>query len=112
MIDVDGKEFRFTWSRDSGDLCDIYQEHQMNEEGHRLLNECGSSWRKLNVHRVLDESAKQNLKMKSEEAERLHNSRTYSYIFHLLTSSFDYLCLLNQALEFKMPLPFIVRYYP
>lgn len=99
VIDVDGKEFRFTWSRDSGDLCDIYQEHQMNDEGYRLLNECGSAWRKLNVHRVLDESAKQNLKMKSEEAERLHNSRTYSYIFHLDTSIFYYLYLLTRTCE-------------
>jgi len=40
-----------------------------------LLLECGSAWRKVNVQRILDESAKNLVKMRSEEAERLSKSR-------------------------------------
>ncbi|XP_072979397.1 uncharacterized protein [Typha angustifolia] len=75
VIDVDGKEFQFTWSRELGDLCDIYEEHRNGEDGNGLLVECGSAWRKLNVQRILDESTKNHVKMRSEEAERLSKSR-------------------------------------
>ncbi|WOL09439.1 hypothetical protein Cni_G18192 [Canna indica] len=75
VIDVGGKEFRFTWSRELGDLCDIYEEHQSGENGNGLLVESGSAWRKLTVQRILDESTKNHVKMRSEEAERLSKSR-------------------------------------
>ncbi|XP_028756253.1 uncharacterized protein LOC114715556 [Neltuma alba] len=75
IIDVGGKEFRFTWSREFGDLCDIYEERQSGEDGKGLLAESGSAWRKLNVQRILDESTKNHVKRRSEEAERKHNSR-------------------------------------
>jgi len=78
VIDVGGKEFGFTWSRD--DLCDIYEEHQSGEGGDGLLVECGSAWRKLNVLRTLDESTKKHVKKRSEEAERQHKSRQYVFI--------------------------------
>jgi len=81
VIDVDGKEFGFTWSRD--DLCDIYEERQSGEDGDGLLVECGSAWRKLNVLRTLDESTKKHVKKRSEEAERLHKSRKYVFIIRL-----------------------------
>ncbi|ONK75622.1 uncharacterized protein A4U43_C03F18820 [Asparagus officinalis] len=73
VIDVGGKEFGFTWSRD--ELCDIYEERQSGEGGDGLLVECGSSWRKVNVLRTLDESTKKHVKKRSEEAERLLKSR-------------------------------------
>lgn len=76
IIDVGGKEFGFTWSRD--ELCDIYEERQSGEDGDGLLVECGSAWRKLNVLRTLDESTKKHVKKRSEEAERLHKSRKYA----------------------------------
>ena len=72
-----GKEFRFTWSRETGDLCDIYEERQSDEDGNGLLVESGCAWRKLNVQRVLDESAKNHVKRLSEEAERQFKSRKY-----------------------------------
>ncbi|KAI9109474.1 hypothetical protein K1719_019528 [Acacia pycnantha] len=74
IIDVDGKEFRFTWSREFGDLCDIYEERQSGEDRKGLLAESGSAWRKLNVQRILDESTKNHVKMRSEEAERKHKA--------------------------------------
>ncbi|XP_024180246.1 dentin sialophosphoprotein isoform X1 [Rosa chinensis] len=74
VIDVGGKEFRFTWSRD-GDLCDIYEERETGEDGNGLLVESGCAWRKVNVQRILDESTKNHVKRRSEEAERLHKSR-------------------------------------
>jgi hypothetical protein len=77
VIDVGGKEFRFTWSREFGDLCDIYEECQSGEDGNGLLIESGSAWRKLNVQRVLDESTKNHVKKMSEEAERKLKSRKY-----------------------------------
>lgn len=73
VIDVGGKEFGFTWSRD--DLCDIYEERQ---SGDGLLLECGSAWRKLNVVRTLDESTKKHVKKRSEEIERELKSRKYT----------------------------------
>ncbi|KAG9443686.1 hypothetical protein H6P81_015026 [Aristolochia fimbriata] len=74
VIDVGGKDFRFTWSRELGD-CDIYEERQSGEDGNGLLIESGSVWRKLNVQRVLDESTKNHVKKRSEEAERQLKSR-------------------------------------
>lgn len=74
VIDVGGKEFKFTWSRELG-VCDIYEEVQNGEDGNGLLSECGSAWRKLNVQRILDESLKNHVKMRSEEAERRLKSR-------------------------------------
>ncbi|KAL5757626.1 hypothetical protein ACOSP7_020237 [Xanthoceras sorbifolium] len=75
VIDVGGKEFRFTWSRELGDLCDIYEERQCGEDGNGLLVESGCAWRKLNVQRVLDESTTNHVKKLSEEAERKLKSR-------------------------------------
>lgn len=72
-----GKEFRFTWSRELGDLCDIYEERQSGEDGNGLLVESGCAWRKLNVQRVLDESTTKHVKKLSEEAERKFKSRRY-----------------------------------
>ncbi|ONL94407.1 dentin sialophosphoprotein-related [Zea mays] len=75
VIDVSGKEFKFTWASERGELCDIYEERQSGEDGNGLLLECGSAWRKVNVQRILDESTKNLVKMRSEEAERLSKSR-------------------------------------
>ncbi|XP_050382299.1 uncharacterized protein LOC126799194 isoform X2 [Argentina anserina] len=74
VIDVGGKEFRFTWSRD-GDLCDIYEERETGEDGNGLLVESGCAWRKVNVQRILDESTTNHVKRRSQEAERSHKSR-------------------------------------
>ncbi|KAL5062787.1 hypothetical protein RYX36_024524 [Vicia faba] len=74
IIDVGGKEFRFTWSRD-GDLCDIYEQCQSGVDGNGLLVESGCAWRKVSVQRILDESAKNHVKMRSKEAERNLKSR-------------------------------------
>ncbi|KAL5579398.1 hypothetical protein UlMin_011840 [Ulmus minor] len=82
VIDVGGKEFRFTWSKDSGDLCDIYEERESGEDGNGLLVESGCAWRKLNVQRVLDESTKNHVKMRSEEAERKLKSRRAIVLDH------------------------------
>ncbi|XP_045787463.1 uncharacterized protein LOC123882865 [Trifolium pratense] len=76
IIDLGGKEFRFTWSRD-GDLCDIYEQRQSGVDGNGLLVESGCAWRKVNVQRILDESTKNRVKMRSEEAERKLKSRNY-----------------------------------
>uniref|UniRef100_A0A0D9VQH3 OCEL domain-containing protein n=1 Tax=Leersia perrieri TaxID=77586 RepID=A0A0D9VQH3_9ORYZ len=75
IIDVGGKEFQFSWASERGELCDIYEERQSGEDGNGLLLECGSAWRKVNVQRILDESAKNLVKMRSEEAERRSKSR-------------------------------------
>jgi hypothetical protein len=75
VIDVGGKDFRFTWSREMGDLCDIYEERRGGEDGNGLLVESGGAWRKLNVQRVLDETTQNNLKMRSEEAQLQKKSR-------------------------------------
>ncbi|KAK6911957.1 Occludin homology domain [Dillenia turbinata] len=74
-VDVGGRDFSFAWSHESSDLCDIYEERQSGENGNGLLVEHGCSWRKLNVHRILDESTKNRVKKRSEEAERLLKSR-------------------------------------
>lgn len=65
------------------------------EGGNGLLMERGSALRKMNVQRILDESAKNQVKMRSVEAELKSKSRkyssflipnlTFSSIFHLLT---------------------------
>ena len=75
VIDVDGKEFNFAWASERGELCDIYEEQQSGEGGNGLLVERGSAWRKVTVDRTLDESAKNLVKARSEEAERLAKSR-------------------------------------
>ncbi|CAL5379159.1 unnamed protein product [Camellia sinensis] len=60
-----------------GDLCDIYEERQSGEDGNGLPVESGCAWRKLNVQRVLDESTKNHVKMRSEEAEKKLRSRKH-----------------------------------
>ncbi|KAL6496977.1 hypothetical protein OROGR_028906 [Orobanche gracilis] len=75
VIQVGDKIFRFTWSEDSGDLCDIYEGRQSGEDGDGLFVESGGTWRKLNVERELDESTKNHVKRRSEEAERKYKSR-------------------------------------
>lgn len=82
VIDVGGKDFRFTWSHEPGDLCDIYEERKSGENGNGLLVESGGAWRKLNVQRVLDESMKNHVKMRSEEAERKLKSRRAIVLDH------------------------------
>ncbi|KAJ6942235.1 dentin sialophosphoprotein [Populus alba x Populus x berolinensis] len=82
VIDVGGKEFRFTWSRELGDLCDIYEERQGGIDGNGLLVESGCAWRKVNVQRILDESTKNHVKMLSEEAERKFKSRKAIVLDH------------------------------
>ncbi|KAL8466097.1 hypothetical protein ACS0TY_035273 [Phlomoides rotata] len=82
VIHVGNKTFKFTWSREPGDLCDIYEERQSGEDGNGLLVESGGSWRKLNVERELDESTKNHVKMRSEEAERKHKSRKAIVLDH------------------------------
>ncbi|KAM1016934.1 hypothetical protein ACFX2I_046478 [Malus domestica] len=75
VIDLGGKEFTFTWDKELGDLCDIYEERESGEGGNRLLVESGCAWRKINVQRILDESTKNRVKQWSEEAERKNKSR-------------------------------------
>ncbi|KAJ6348324.1 hypothetical protein OIU76_004734 [Salix suchowensis] len=82
VIDVGGKEFRFTWSREFGDLCDIYEERQGGVDGNGLLVESGCAWRKVNVQRILDESTTNHVKMLSEEAERKSKSRKAIVLDH------------------------------
>lgn len=85
-----GKDFRFTWSREMGDLCDTYEERRSGEDGNGLLVESGCAWRKLNVQRVLDESTKNHVKMRSEEAEKKSKSRRYVWnlIFRMSSSCY------------------------
>ncbi|KAJ6327669.1 hypothetical protein OIU78_014515 [Salix suchowensis] len=82
VIDVGGKEFRFTWSREFGDLCDIYEERQGGVDGNGLLVESGCAWRKVNVQRILDESTTNHVKMLSEEAERKSKARKAIVLDH------------------------------
>ncbi|CAH9090481.1 unnamed protein product [Cuscuta epithymum] len=82
VIKVGSKDFRFTWSRDGGDLCDIYEECHSGDHGNGLLVESGSAWRKVNVQRVLDESTKNHVKMLSAEAERKSKSRKAIVLDH------------------------------
>ncbi|KAI3759742.1 hypothetical protein L6452_07774 [Arctium lappa] len=87
IIDVGGKEFRFTWSQETGDLCDIYEERESGDNGNGLLVESGGAWRKLNVQRELDESFKNHVKMRTVEAERKHKSRTAIVLDHPSTKN-------------------------
>ncbi|XP_024970195.1 dentin sialophosphoprotein isoform X1 [Cynara cardunculus var. scolymus] len=87
IIDVGGKEFRFTWSQETGDLCDIYEECESGDNGNGLLVESGGAWRKLNVQRELDESFKNHVKMRTVEAERKHKSRTAIVLDHPSTKN-------------------------
>lgn len=87
VIDVGGKEFRFTWSQETGDLCDIYEERESGDNGNGLLVESGGAWRKLNVQRELDESFKNHVKMRTVEAERKHKSRTAIVLDHPSTKN-------------------------
>lgn len=82
VIDVGGKEFKFTWSSEFGDLCDIYEERKSGEDGNGMLVESGCAWRKLNVQRILDESTTKQVKKRSEEAERKHKSRKAIVLDH------------------------------
>ncbi|KAI3671623.1 hypothetical protein L1987_87363 [Smallanthus sonchifolius] len=75
VIDVGGKQFRFTWSQETGDLCDIYEERRSGDNGDGLLVESGGAWRKLNVQRELDETVKNHVKMRTVEAERNRKSK-------------------------------------
>lgn len=77
VIDVGGKEFGFKWSRDTGDLCDVYEELRSGDNGDGLLVESGCAWRKLNVQRELDETFKNHVKKLTAEAELEHKSRKY-----------------------------------
>lgn len=78
VISVGDKEFRFKWSPETGELCDIYEERRSGEDGNGLLVESGGAWRKLNVQRVLDESTTNQVKMRSKEAEKKLKSRKYA----------------------------------
>lgn len=82
IIDVGGKEFRFTWAPEQGELCDIYEEQQSGEDGNGVLVESGSVWRKLNVQRTLSESERGHLKMRSEAAARQQKSRKAIILDH------------------------------
>ncbi|MCL7037309.1 hypothetical protein MKW94_027319 [Papaver nudicaule] len=82
VIDVGGKDFRFSWSQEVGDLCDIYEERRSGDDGKGLLIESGCSWRKLTVQRILDESTKNHMKMRSEEAEQKIKARKTVVLDH------------------------------
>ncbi|KAJ0788279.1 putative occludin domain-containing protein [Helianthus annuus] len=83
VIDVGGKEFRFTWSKEkAGDLCDIYEERRSGDNGDGLLVESGNAWRKLNVHRELDDTVKNYVKSRTVEAELKHKSRKAIVLDH------------------------------
>lgn len=77
VIDVGGKEYRFTWAHEMNALCDIYEERPSGEDGNGLLVESGTAWRKLNVQRVLDESTKKQVKERTEKYEQKQKSRKY-----------------------------------
>ncbi|KAL8256706.1 hypothetical protein R6Q59_028747 [Mikania micrantha] len=82
VIDVGGKEFRFTWSQETGDLCDIYEERQNGDNGDGLLVESGGAWRKINVQRELDDTVKNRVKMRTVEAERNRKSKKAIILEH------------------------------
>ncbi|XP_047330057.1 uncharacterized protein LOC124933667 [Impatiens glandulifera] len=89
VIEVGGKVYRFTWSHETGDLCDIYEERQSGEDGNGLLIESGCAWRKVDLQRTLDESAKNHVKMRSAEADRKHSSRKAIILDHANPSTRD-----------------------
>ncbi|PHU24540.1 hypothetical protein BC332_09647 [Capsicum chinense] len=82
VINVGSKNFKFTWSREPGDLCDIYEERRSGEDGNGLLVESGGAWRKLNVQRVLDESVKNQVRIRSEEAEKKRHQKQTIVLDH------------------------------
>ncbi|XP_042024377.1 dentin sialophosphoprotein-like isoform X1 [Salvia splendens] len=82
VIQVGDKAIKFTWSREPGDLCDVYEERQSGDDGNGLLVESGGTWRKVNVERELDESTKNHVKRLSEEAERKMKSRKSIVLDH------------------------------
>ncbi|XP_047962109.1 uncharacterized protein LOC125206939 [Salvia hispanica] len=82
VIQVGDKTIKFTWSREPGDLCDVYEERQSGDDGNGLLVESGGTWRKVNVERELDESTKNHVKRLSEEAERKMKSRKSIVLDH------------------------------
>uniref|UniRef100_A0A7N0TW60 OCEL domain-containing protein n=1 Tax=Kalanchoe fedtschenkoi TaxID=63787 RepID=A0A7N0TW60_KALFE len=82
VIDVGGKDFRFTWSREMGGLCDIYEERESGEGRDGILVESSCAWRKVNVQRVLDDSTTSHVKMRSVEAELKHKSRQAIVLDH------------------------------
>ncbi|KAG6425867.1 hypothetical protein SASPL_110073 [Salvia splendens] len=82
VIQVGDKTIKFTWSREPGDLCDIYEERQSGDGGNGLLVESGETWRKVNVERELDESTKNHVKRLSEEAERKMKARKAIVLDH------------------------------
>ncbi|XP_047963310.1 dentin sialophosphoprotein-like [Salvia hispanica] len=82
VIQVGDKTIKFTWSREPGDLCDIYEERQSGDSGNGLLVESGGTWRKVTVERELDESTKNHVKRLSEEAERKMKARKAIVLDH------------------------------
>ncbi|KAJ3673714.1 hypothetical protein LUZ60_005706 [Juncus effusus] len=74
VIEVGPKQYHFNWSPELG-VCDIYEQVQNGESNNGLLLERGSALRKMNVQRILDESAKNQVKMRSVQAELQSKSR-------------------------------------
>jgi hypothetical protein len=87
VIEVGLKEYNFTWSPELG-VCDIYEVCRNGEDGTGLLIERGSALRKMNVQRILDESAKNQVKMRSVQAELQSKSRKYSPFLIVPNSTF------------------------
>jgi hypothetical protein len=103
VIEVGLKEYNFTWSDELG-VCDIYEVCRNGEDGKGLLIERGSALRKMNVQRILDESAKNQVKMRSVQAELQSKSRKYRFflfqIQHFIPHDHQWCCyalLLTQA---------------
>jgi hypothetical protein len=69
----------YIWPSKLGELCDIYEECQSGEDENGLLLECGSTWRKVNVQRILDESTMNLVKMRCKEVEHLSESQKFVF---------------------------------
>ncbi|XP_073048366.1 uncharacterized protein [Primulina eburnea] len=106
VITVGDKNFNFTWSKEMGELCDIYEECRNGEDGNGLLIESGGAWRKLNVQRVLDESTKKHVKMRSEEAERKNKTRKSIVLDHQNSSMKNQMKALAAAESNSWRMPF------
>ncbi|XP_073056225.1 uncharacterized protein [Primulina eburnea] len=106
VITVGDKNFNFTWSKEMGELCDIYEERKNGEDGNGLLIESGGAWRKLNVQRVLDESTKKHVKMRSEEAERKNKQRKSIVLDHQNSSMKNQMKALAAAESNSWRMPF------
>ncbi|XP_073134768.1 uncharacterized protein [Henckelia pumila] len=106
VITVGDKNFNFTWSEEMGELCDIYEERKNGEDGNGLLIESGGTWRKLNVQRVLDESTKKHVKMRSEEAERKNKQRKSIVLDHQNSSMKNQMKALAAAESNSWRMPF------